>query len=128
MSNTVYILNFLVRTDIESMNPGKAMAQVSHATSLFEKGVGQFYRNVWAEDGIAGTTIVRDGGSLENIVNVLGLVPEVSCSKGLYVDPEYPLRDGDVVHTFPLATCGYVFHRLDNESVHQLMKTMSWYK
>lgn len=39
MNETFPVLYILVRNDLKSMNPGKAMAQASHASNAFEKAM-----------------------------------------------------------------------------------------
>lgn len=106
----VPVLYILMRTDMDSMNPGKAVAQGSHATAQFINTVGdnELFR-AWQQEGNwFGTTITLGvtGWQLEKLVE---FAEDADYVTGLTVDPEYPLRDGSVLHLLPLPTCGYVF-------------------
>lgn len=105
---TLYVL---VRTDIDSMNSGKMAAQVSHATSILHedfRGTDDF--SDWSsetEDGY-GTVIVIDGGTINNILEIVHYYEERLRIAGVVTDPTYSLRDGEFTHTFPLQTCAFV--------------------
>jgi len=119
-------LYILMRTDLASMNAGKAVAQGSHAANqmVFE-----------ARKRIAGdeTTDLAKLSEFEDLLDewenaangfgtciVLGVTEhemratvEAAAAAGLHAgithDPSYPLRDGASFHLIPLDTCGYVF-------------------
>jgi hypothetical protein len=92
-----------MRSDLHSLNPGKAMAQAAHAgtafTSNFYEGV---YEDIlpkevfdeWTNEGVDfGTTIVLDAD--ENTVNSIfeGLEKEgIRIPVGKIVDPTYPFK------------------------------------
>lgn len=112
------ILYILMRTDMESLNPGKAVAQGSHATSLFEedsRGHEDIYfrslRSKWAMEEGFGTTIVL------GVNSEIDLKARIETAKknhkkviaDVMIDPTYPLRDGNATHLFPVASCGYIF-------------------
>jgi peptidyl-tRNA hydrolase len=100
MSGRSYIF---MRSDLHSLNPGKAMAQAAHAgtafTSNFYEGV---YEDIlpkevfdeWTNEGVDfGTTIVLDAD--ENTVNSIfeGLEKEgIRIPVGKIVDPTYPFK------------------------------------
>lgn len=105
-------LYILMRSDLDSLNLGKACAQAAHAANQFVRRVHQNYPlfNRWQEstpDGF-GTTIVLDvdGATLGKIVDFANLAGFPS---GVVHDPSYPIRDGQVTHLIPLNTCGYIF-------------------
>lgn len=109
-------LYILMRTDMASMNPGKAVAQGSHATNLFENVMKHGTRSdferamfdYWKGDRGFGTAITLsvDGTQLQQ--KLLDAVQEGHVA-GVCHDPTYPLRDGSVTHLIPLNTCGYIF-------------------
>lgn len=102
-----YKFYVFLRSDLDSMNTGKAAAQVSHAASDFAaKCMHTDEYKAWCEDRTFGTAIVKDGGNLKNLprleeFNILG--------SGMIHDPSYPIRDGKVTHLIPLDTCYWLF-------------------
>ena len=123
------ILYILMRNDLDSLNPGKAMAQASHATNLFLEDYEEFCqtRNALSEvsgfdmniiKGVNewerstpqgfGTVIVLENDiySIENVINNFMMYGYLC---GIVHDPTYPLKDGSFVHHIPLNTCAYVF-------------------
>ena len=110
------ILYILMRSDMKSMNPGKAMAQAAHAANhlVYKAGmdaVEQKRVNLWlGQAGGFGTTIVLDVGNEETLLKYMAKLTnlnETIC--GITLDPTYPLIDGDCLHLIPVSTCGYVF-------------------
>lgn len=112
------VLYILMRTDLASMNPGKAVAQGSHAAN---KMVHDIYDSdneklkellgVWEDSANGfGTCIVLsvDGRKLDAICGAIASFID-GVIANVIVDPTYPLKDGAVTHLIPLATCGYVF-------------------
>ncbi len=118
-------LYILMRTDLESMNPGKAVAQGAHAANQFVHHV-EFYRTMvptpdhmikniglydyWQSrtDQGFGTTICLDVNA-DMLYRVTEGAKSMNLIAGVTHDPSYPLRDGDVTHFIPLDSCGYVF-------------------
>ncbi len=117
------ILYIIMRTDLASMNPGKAIAQGSHASNaaakhaenmvpgLYEDWRGESFRQNF------GTVIVLAGKNMEAIQDLLDEVaaktitstdPFQSNVRGVVLDETYPLRDGSVTHHIPLETCAYI--------------------
>lgn len=105
------ILYILMRTDLDSMNPGKAMAQAIHASNQFvatlPKDAHDIY-NEWLQCNGFGTVLVLGVTEVQMrtsvaVANALDLVSDV------VHDPTYPLRDGDSTHFIPLDTCAFVF-------------------
>jgi peptidyl-tRNA hydrolase len=118
------ILYILMRTDLASLNPGKAMAQAAHAQAAFSKKIVQKYGGAgflggeWCretEQGF-GTTIVLAIPSEADLLKVVDEARYVQIpgtrkfvSAEVIFDPSYPVQDGRVVHFLHMATCGYVF-------------------
>ena len=113
MGHRLYVF---LRSDLESMVPGKAAAQVSHAATLcagealrLDKKhlISKAYRE-WEKEGDGfGTTIVLDGGNLGNIESELGDFED--CLYGQVDDPTYPIVDGTFTHLVPVTTCLWIF-------------------
>lgn len=119
MSHRLYIL---MRHDIDNMNPGKGMAQASHASLHAHKEIQANYRfepfrEAWAEwlkqaDGF-GTTIVLEGATLSMMmdIDVDHQVPkEAPYAAGIVYDPTYPTQNyygASFVRSD--ATCMWVF-------------------
>jgi hypothetical protein len=127
------ILYILMRNDLESLNPGKAMAQAAHAANQFSflcqiapdskrpKWVKETL-NEWQVEGHGfGTTIVlqTDYTELKSLINALtvehtregddihGYTGDIVW--GIVLDEGYPIKDGAIVHQIPLETCAYLF-------------------
>lgn len=133
--NSFPVLYILMRTDLDSMNPGKGMAQASHASNAFV--YDELKR--WAEHPVKtgwekfkmflGLKIFVDDDFLKWVNEtkqgfgtalVLGVDEKqmraaVDAAKILGFtadvvhDPTYPLRDGEFTHFIPLDTCAYIF-------------------
>ena len=113
-----YVLYVLMRTDLASMNAGKAMAQSNHAYGALKKAIKtrialQPHYLAWMDSTPQefGTTLVLGGSERE-----IGLAPDRAYGLagktsvgGWVVDPTYPLRDGDVTHLINLRTCAFLF-------------------
>ena len=123
MASTDLRLYCLMRTDMASMNPGKAMAQAMHAQADASDVLDAHpaWSSEWREwknqAGTFGTTIVL-GGSIENIHAALLRAGRVNVAgkclpSGLVHDPTYPLVDGSVLHLIPVNTCGWIFGPAD---------------
>ena len=113
------VLYILMRTDMDSMNPGKAMAQASHASNAFVSNAEPGYNvdeelfNDWQQSTTQGF-----GTVLVLAVNEAQMRTAVMVAESFGVDkfpcdiihdPTYPIVDGDIVHHVPLDTCAYVF-------------------
>ena len=109
------VLYILMRTDLQSLNPGKAMAQAAHAANAFVDSVIQrqsvpeyFYR--WQESTSQGFgTVVVLGCDAKQLTCITNIADTIGLSSGVVNDPTYPLQDGKVTHYIPLCTCGWVF-------------------
>lgn len=122
-----FVQYFLVRTDLESLNPGKAMAQVAHAANLMVYNIltSQTMRkkfkydlDIWSSGRGFGTSIVLDGRSISEIQDALDSIESNNVHYQWLIDPTYPLRDGDVVHHIPLETCAFIFGRKKDVAPH----------
>ncbi len=110
----------LMRDDLASLNPGKAVAQGNHAgtrlTSMLRKGDDRMRAllDEWeaqTNDGFG--TVETLAGDEATIRAAVARSTAAGLVAGLLVDPTYPVRDGAVTHHIPLMTCGYVFGRRD---------------
>lgn len=124
------VLYILMRTDMHSMNPGKAMAQACHAANCFvgfvqslEKAKApkhlinllKYWQNSTKQH--FGTTIVLDGGKLSDIQTTISkcMSNPGNVAAGMIWDPSYPINDGSTMHYLNIPTCAYVF--LDNKDL-----------
>ena len=123
------VLYILMRNDLDSMNPGKAIAQGSHASNAFVDhfhAFAQKYNSTTVHEGIQtatmngfnewensthqgfGTVLVLEG-NMNDIISRVSLLSSCGYVAGVVHDPTYPIVDGQVVHYIPLNTCAYVF-------------------
>ena len=110
------VLYILMRTDLDSMNPGKAMAQSNHAYGAMKKVIRsnlpmqpKYHEWMNSTDQEFGTTLVL-GGSEAKIDNAMAkAVYHANVLAGWVHDPSYPISDGAVTHHLPLNTCAFVF-------------------
>lgn len=106
-------LYILMRSDLDSLNPGKMVAQGAHAANQFVHEVDTLNDPLFQQwetstpDGF-GVTICLDVTGRE-LPTVVEFAKKAGFTAGVTHDPSYPLRDGDVTHLLPLDTCGYVF-------------------
>ena len=113
------VLYILMRTDMESMNAGKAMAQASHASNAFLHNVNSQTDLTPSKQSLVmewqGSTKQGFGTVLVLAVNENEMWTAASVAKdcgfisGVVHDPTYPIRDGAVCHFLPIDTCAYVF-------------------
>lgn len=112
---TLYII---MRNDLDSMVPGKACAQASHATNLFEAAASADNNlmydeyKLWKESaGGFGTCLVlgASGGQIEYLTKCGRYNNGINIISGKVVDPTYPISDGAVTWTVSATTCMYVF-------------------
>jgi len=131
MDESFPVLYILMRSDLDSMNPGKGMAQASHAANAFMKTVddgqpnttNQDLANKWRSETPQGfgTVLVLEVNELEmrsavDIAKALGFIADV------IHDPTYPLRDGDFCHFLPLDTCSYIFGDKNDPMLNAVVK------
>lgn len=113
-------LYILMRTDLASMNPGKAVAQGAHAANMFGELMATLRFNnkksnekvddfaAWQGDRMFGTTITLSVDAKQLQERIAAAQAEGFVAAVCH-DPTYPLRDGAYTHLIPLDTCGYVF-------------------
>jgi len=117
MSDDTLVLYILMRTDLDSLNPGKAMAQANHAFGALKNRIHSnlmrqkdyiAWQRTTAQD--FGTVIVL-GGDEGGIQAALDDIHRLNLPvvAGWVHDPTYPIRDGEIIHTIPLNTCAFVF-------------------
>lgn len=142
-------LYILMRRDMASLNPGKAVAQGSHAATKFlyhvnttAAAVGPEHKdhparqwmnrvNEWLGKRGFGTKIClapggpTPGGKDESWILETAVKRAVAKGypAGLVKDPSYPLKDGSVTHLFPVVTCAYIFG--DKEGLAEILEHMS---
>ena len=126
------VLYILMRTDLDSMNPGKAMAQASHAGSTFVHNAEPGYNvdeelfNAWQNETSQGFGTVLVLGVTEVQMRTAVAVAEsfgvdkFPCE--IIHDPTYPLQDGDTTHFIPVDTCGYIFGDKENITLQAILQ------
>lgn len=113
-----HVLYILMRTDMDSMNAGKGMAQASHASNAFVQhymnAVGHKHKPAainWQHDETTqgfGTVLVL-GVNKAQMDTAVDIMDNLGYVAGCVFDPTYPLVDGGTVHFLPIETCGYIF-------------------
>lgn len=87
----------MVRTDAESMSPGRVAAMTAHAGTL----AGALYHEMFSDTDMEfPRTIILDGGDLTLDADLL------EDTTGKIVDPRYLIKDGTVRHYIEFLT-GY---------------------
>lgn len=114
----VPILYILMRSDMESMNAGKAIAQGSHAANSFINDqpikVDPLI-DIWTSETPQGFGTVLVLAVNENQMRTaVAIAREIGMAAEVIHDPTYPIRDGDVCHFLPIDTCGYIFGEKDD--------------
>lgn len=129
-------LYILMRSDLDSLNPGKMVAQGAHAANQFGYEMNRLVEEGYVDADNRDTepkltdeqrrsvalfrqweTSTRQGFGVTICLDVTGeqlpLVVEAAQAMGIPAgvthDPSYPLKDGEVYHSIPLDTCGFVF-------------------
>jgi len=107
-----------------SLNTGKAIAQGSHASTMFmhdmQKRAELFKNNTktlpsveafhrWCGIRGFGTVITLDIYDESQLRETIRLAKASDLRADIVVDDTYPLQDGKTMHYFPVITCGYVF-------------------
>ena len=119
------VLYILMRNDLDSMNPGKAMAQASHASNAFVHNRGRMHEGRFPDEELYlswktethqgfGTVLVLavNKNEMEQAVAVAKIAEYES---DIIHDPTYPLPDGEDCHFIPLDTCAYIFGNKDDQ-------------
>ena len=123
------VLYVLMRSDLASMVPGKAIAQGSHASNAFVKKVEAFTqiyntksKHTDIEDATIngfreweystphgfGTVLVLEG-RMSEFKPIVRTFQALDYMADVITDPTYPILDGEIVHHVNLETCAYVF-------------------
>ena len=116
------VLYILMRSDMESMNPGKAVAQGVHAGHVFNHDIQDegaipphmkakmlgLYEMWKEENGMFGTTVTLDVNG-DTLLKVVEFASWAGFMSGIAHDDTYPLLDGATLHLLSIDTCGYVF-------------------
>jgi len=127
-------LYILMRSDLESMNPGKSVAQGCHAANQFVHEVEKLRNStvgldrvdtheysypwirknidmydVWDRSGNGFGTTICLGVDYDQLTRIVLATTSMGMLSNITHDPSYPIRDGSVTHFIPLDTCGYVF-------------------
>jgi peptidyl-tRNA hydrolase len=112
MANVLYII---VRNDLDSMNPGKAIAQGSHAANAFVKEVNDVEPDcsdliTWQNETKQGfgTVYVLEANEAD-MTDTINRMSSLGYYANTILDPTYPILDGKICHHISLVTCGYVF-------------------
>ncbi len=126
------ILYLIMRTDLDSLGPGKGMAQACHAYGAVKKVIRS--NLVLQQDFLAwmsqteqefGTTIVL-GGTIHEIDTILYKAKHIkNMASGWVHDPTYPVSDGDIIHVLPMDTCGFVFG--ERRDIKELTRELNLY-
>ncbi len=127
------VLYILMRTDLESMNPGKSMAQASHASNAFvhlaDSGYNVRLFEEWKESTPQGfgTVLVLgvNEAQMRTAVHVADSCGTDQIVCGIVHDPTYPIVDGDTVHHVPLDTCAYVFGDKEDPLLSSILQNFS---
>ena len=122
----------LMRGDMDSLNPGKAVAQGTHAQSLFDvsmkmaqtESTQALYDQWLAQGGGFGTAITVEVTERQ-LHQVAEFAQRAGYPAGVVLDDSYPLQDGRTLHLIPVHTCGYVFG--DKEEVEILLRQFDLY-
>jgi len=136
------VLYIFMRTDMDSLNAGKGMAQAAHASNQMVQrirsingkasktgGGGSFVKyllNAWEKEGAGfGTTIVLNGDDLKFVKQTIDDMEHNKDLKqwwhGSVLDDTYPIRDGRVTHFLPIETCVWVFADTEDKELTQYM-------
>ena len=125
------VLYILMRADMRSMNPGKAMAQASHASNQFVAEYQGFCKeskwhkhancsvelyNCWLSGKTVGTVLVLEVNE-EQMNTAVMVAKSAGFISSVVHDPTYPLRDGDTTHFIPVDTCAYVFGNKEDSNL-----------
>ena len=110
------ILYILMRNDMTSMNPGKAMAQASHASNQFVATLPRDARDIyngWLQCEGFGTVLVLEVSEQQMRTGVQ-VAKSLDLVSGVVHDPTYPIQDGTATHYVPVDTCAYIFGNKDD--------------
>lgn len=135
-------LYILMRTDLGSLNPGKACAQAGHAANAAIYEATAKLKAILAEDNGEerlqslspndigtllytwenqttqgfGTSIVL-GVKEAQMRRAVAMAQELGLHANITHDPTYPLPDGETLHLIPLDTCAYILARKEDAQI-----------
>lgn len=114
--NEKYAQFIVMRNDMTSLNPGKAMAQAAHASSVMHENCDHELFHEWKNETIDGfgTCYVYEA-SMEDILYFKETIDAHVSNVWTKIvhDPTYPIKDGNILHQLPLNTCLVVFGPVD---------------
>jgi len=133
------ILYIILRNDLYSMTPGRALAQSSHIGHCLTHDMHDFQTvadpvtnmfKKWKKSTTQGfgTAIVLAGGTENDIIECLKKVtqygetqnpPEAACN--IVMDPDYGVRDGGTTHYVSLNVGAYVFCDKNNPILQDIL-------
>ncbi len=109
----------LMRTDLASLNPGKAMAQSHHNYGALKRAARdgndiELMKQYLAWQEISGQdfgTVVTLGGTEGEITEALAYAERINAPvlSGWVWDDTYPFQDGETLHSIRLNTNAFVF-------------------
>lgn len=137
-------LYIFLRSDLESMTPGKAAAQVAHSASQAAFMFYNHYNNEayksWESQAVSdrgqydeecymgfGTTIVLDAGSGRDLETLMIRISKTGVYSGMVVDPSYPVKDGRTTHFVDIPTCGWALVRDEDDSARDVFGKLGLY-
>lgn len=138
--STFYIF---MRDDLDSLNPGKGMAQAAHAAQMFDAEISGYRFDECSDHvqkyltgieswrghgGSFGTTIVLACNG-DDIYNIIDACDDTDNNPfvGVVHDRTYPINDGSVTHYIPLDTCAWAFI-LEGEEIPHLISKLGLYR
>ena len=132
----VTVLYCLMRSDMVSLNAGKAIAQGMHAQSHAHKSIsddvryGDYWKAVyekWRETTKQGfgTVLVLDVGNLQQLRWVVGVANKMNYPAEVTHDDSYPILDGSFIHHLPQDTCGWILG--NKKGLSSLLSTFTLY-
>lgn len=132
MTEASPVLYILMRNDIDSMNPGKAMAQASHAANAFVYFSSFKERDhlveVWENSTSQGFgTVIVLACTGEQMYSKVTVAKAADLHADVVHDPTYPVRDGAVTHSVPVDTCAYIFGDKNNNVVRSIVGDLPLY-
>lgn len=136
VDENITILYCLMRSDMASLNAGKAIAQGMHAQSHAHKSIsddvnyGEYWKAVyekWRETTKQGfgTVLVLDVGNLQQLRWVVGVAQKMNYPAEVTHDDSYPILDGSFIHHLPQDTCGWILG--NKKGLSSLLSTFTLY-
>lgn len=136
VDENITVLYCLMRSDMASLNAGKAIAQGMHAQSHAHKSIfedlkyGEYWKSVYdkwrktTQQGF-GTVLVLDVGGLDQLRWYVGMAQKMNYPAEVTHDDSYPILDGSFVHHLPQDTCGWILG--NKKGLSAILATLSLY-